>query len=226
MKVLLLSNLYPSLREPTRGMFHYNLFGSLPERCEVRLVAPIPWWSRIRHPNEWITAPQESHTGIDATFPTYWSVPRCPALHAHGMAGSLRSHICHLYGDFPFDIIFAWAYPDAVAAAHLAREIGCPIVINVLGSDINEIARHPRLRKQITRALQQAQRTVAVSAALRERVVDLGIPPEKIVVQHNGVNGEQFTVRDRVEARCKLGLPLDCKLICYVGNFKLEKAAL
>jgi glycosyltransferase involved in cell wall biosynthesis len=137
---------------------------------------------------------------------------------------SLRSHVAALRRDFPFEVILAaWSYPDAYAAARLAEEFGCPLVTKVLGSDINEIARHPALRRQIVYALGRSYRTIAVSQALRAKVIELGIPADRVIAHHNGVNGDQFTLQDRQAVRRKLELPGDRKLICYVGNFKPEK---
>lgn len=224
MKVLLFSNLYPSSLEPTRGTFHLNLFTALGCHCDVRLIAPLPWWSRVRRPGEWFTAPCEKDTGIEAMFPTYWSVPHLPVLHGEGMYLSMRRHVALLRKSFPFDVILgAWSYPDAYAAARLAQDFNCPLVTKVLGSDINEIGRYPALRRQIVWALNRSYRTIAVSGALRERVIELGVPAEKVIMHHNGVNGEQFTLQDRDTVRRKLDLPTDRKLICYVGNFKPEK---
>ncbi|HTE17220.1 MAG TPA: glycosyltransferase, partial [Armatimonadota bacterium] len=156
--------------------------------------------------------------------PTYWSLPRARPAHAWGMYASLRPYLGRLRREFPFDVILAaWAYPDAAAAARLADAAGCPLVSMVLGSDINEFAGHPSLRGQIQRALRRSQRVVAVSGALRERVVDLGIAPERVIVQHNGVDGERFAPRDRHEARYRLDLPRDRRLLCYIGNFVQEK---
>ena len=92
---------------------------------------------------------------------------------------------------FPFDLIIAsWAYPDGVAAARFARDADVPLVTNVLGSDINEQPKNPALRRRIQWGLGRANRVVAVSRAMRSRVVELGIPPERVVVQHNAVDGE------------------------------------
>jgi glycosyltransferase involved in cell wall biosynthesis len=224
MKVLILTNLYPSTREPTRGTFHHNLFTELGQQCELRIVSPLPCWVRLRRPKELFQAPCEDFTGIEASFPTYWSIPRLTFLHGQGMYASLRRHVAKLRRSFPFDVILAaWAYPDAVAAARLAQEFGCPLVTKVLGSDINELARDPALRKQIRWALQSSYRTLAVSGALQERVVELGIPRERVVMHHNGVNGEQFTLQDQREVRDRLGLTQDRPLVCYVGNFTHEK---
>jgi glycosyltransferase involved in cell wall biosynthesis len=129
-----------------------------------------------------------------------------------------------LRGEFPFDVILAaWAYPDAVAGAMLARDFECPLVTMTLGSDINEIARNPRLRPQIQWALSRSYRVVAVSAALRDGVVGLGVPAERVLVQHNGVDGDSFVIQDRQQVRVRLGLEGDRKYVCFVGNLKVEK---
>jgi glycosyltransferase involved in cell wall biosynthesis len=224
MKILILTNLYPSQREPTRGVFNFNRFLPLSRLCETRILAPLPWWSRLSRPREWTQTPRETGTGIEVAFPTYWSLPGLPRLHGVGMYASLRSRVAALRRAFPFDaILAAWAYPDGVAAAHIARDLRCPLVTMVLGSDINEHAQRPGLRKQIRRGLVQAEIVIAVSQALRDRVVEIGISPERVIVQHNGVDGARFTLQDRRSARERLGLPLDRPLLCYVGNFKPEK---
>src|SRR5436309_4987970 len=125
MKTLLFTNLYPYAQAPTRGMYHVSVFGALSRHCEVRLVAPLPWWTRTRRPWEWVTVPRETSTGIDASFPTYWSIPGRHALHGDAMYRSLRGYVANLRREFPFDVILAaWAYPDAVAAARLALDFG------------------------------------------------------------------------------------------------------
>src|SRR5262249_16040995 len=53
--------------------------------------------------------------------------------------------------------------------------------------------------------------------------LEIGIAPDRVIVQHNGVDGSRFLPRDRRAARERLGLPLDRPLVCYVGNLKPEK---
>ncbi len=224
MKALLLSNLFPSSREPTRGVFNRQGFHALSRYCDSRVIAPLPWWTRARRPREWFVPPLEVVEGLRASYPSYWSIPGRPALHARGMYHSLRGQILRLRKEFPFDVILAaWAYPDGVAAAHLARELRVPLVTMVLGSDLNEVPRHPALKKQVHWGLQCARRVITVSAALRERAIDLGISGDRVLVQRNGVDGERFRPRDRREARARLGLPSDRPTLCYVGNFYPEK---
>ncbi|HZT44365.1 MAG TPA: glycosyltransferase family 4 protein [Chthonomonadaceae bacterium] len=219
MNVLLFTTLYPSSRRPARGLFNLQSFRALAQYCEARVVVPVPWWQRLRWPGDLLRIPQEDDTGLPASVPTYWPVPHMPATHVRAMHRGLAAHLRQLRRDFPFDLLFAtFAYPDGVAAAYLARDLQCPLVIGVLGSDVNLLAARPSLRPEIQWGLQQAQRVLAVSSALRERVIELGVAPEKVVVQRNGVDGEQFALRDRREARVRLGLPADRRIVCCVGN--------
>jgi glycosyltransferase involved in cell wall biosynthesis len=130
----------------------------------------------------------------------------------------------HVRREFPFDLIIAsWAYPDGVAAAQFARDARVPLVANVLGSDINEQTKNPALRTMIRWGLMRAERVVAVSRALRDGVIALGVPPERVLVQHNAVDGEAFALRDKAEARAYLGIQHHGPIIVYVGNLKLGK---
>jgi glycosyltransferase involved in cell wall biosynthesis len=224
MKALLLTHIFPTKRAPTRGTFNRNCFAAIANHCDARIVSPQPFWSRLRQPGELLTVPHETQTGVEVRLPTYWSVPRAVELHGAGMYASLRPYLSRLRRDFSFDVILAaWAYPDAVAASYLARDFGCPLVVNILGSDINAMTSHPGLRRQIQEGLHRADRIVTVSGALRERVLELGVAPERVLVQHNGVNGDQFLIRDRKEVRSHLNLSIERPALCYVGRLSPEK---
>ncbi|WP_438008900.1 glycosyltransferase family 4 protein [Sorangium sp. So ce321] len=225
MKVLVFTHHYPSKRLPTMAPYSYHTYRALARRCELRLVAPTPWWTRARGASrELLGGTRESHTGIDALFPTYWSIPGLPRLHARAIHASLRGTMAGLRREFPYDVILAaWAYPDTVAAEAFAREAGVPIVTTVLGSDINEQPRNAVLRAQIAPALQRCARVVSVSGALGERLVELGVPRERVVVQLNAVDGERFSIRDRAAPRQRLGVPADAKVVLYAGYHVPEK---
>ncbi len=207
-----------------RGTYNLNVFREVAQCCETRVISPRPWWTRIRKPSELLAAPQAVIDGLNCSYPSYWSVPKFPTLHANAMIRSLRGPVADLRRDFPFDaILVAWMYPDGVAAARFSEKYGCPFVVKILGSDINYLPTVPGLREQIVWALGRASRVITVSEALRQKVIDLGVGPERVFVQHNGVDGERFAVRSRSEARDELGLDQGKKLICFVGNLVTEK---
>jgi glycosyltransferase involved in cell wall biosynthesis len=140
------------------------------------------------------------------------------------MYACVRRHVRALHRARPFDAVLgAYAYPDLVAASRLADDLALPLVGFVLGSDINELAQRRGLQPQIKEALRRCSSVIAVSKGLRDRVVELGIPPERVIVQYNGVEGDVFALRDRAEARTALGLPPGQALVCFVGNLVPEK---
>lgn len=223
-KVLVLTSHHPSRRRPLQAVYGYYTYQALARRCELRFLAPFPWWSRLDEPLALLRAPRERWGDLEIEYPAWWSVPGATPLHAVGMAASLAWRVAAIRREFPFEaILTAWAYPDAAAAAALAALARVPLVATVLGSDINELPRRPALGFQIRRALGRARRVVAVSEALAGVVATLGVPRERIVVQHNGVDGAVFAPGDRREARAALGLPVDRRLVGYVGRLSAEK---
>lgn len=225
MRVLVFTQHYPSRREPSIAPWSQHTYKALARHCDVRLISPQPWWTRAREaPLELLRAPRETHTGIDAMFPSYWSVPGVPRLHATAMYQTLRPLLARVRREFPWDVILAaWAYPDTVAAASFADEAGTPLVTTVLGSDMNEVARWPAVSRQIARGLRRCQRVVSVSGALGDRVVEAGVPRERVVVLHNAVDGARFAIQDRKAAREKVGAPEGVKLVVYAGYHLPEK---
>jgi glycosyltransferase involved in cell wall biosynthesis len=73
------------------------------------------------------------------------------------------------------------------------------------------------IRPMIRRALTRATGVIAVSGALKERIVELGIEPEKVAVIRNGVDRSIFYPKDRAESRRKLGLSPGSRIIIAVG---------
>src|SRR5207253_1297394 len=60
---------------------------------------------------------------------------------------------------------------------------------------------------------------LSVTDALKQRLVEIGVPASKILVQRNGVNSERFTIRSQQEARRELGLDERGLHLLYVGTF-------
>ena len=226
MKVLVFTNIYPSEVEPTLGTYNKSTFEALAAHAEVRVIAPIRAWARWKRPDLIVNPLREHKGGVESVFPPYWSIPSAWSLHAGAMYLSMRGWVRELRREFRFDIIVAaWAYPDAVAAALLAREAGVPLVTAVLGSDVNEFPERFGLRPQIRWGFQRAQRILAVSRSIADRAIELGAPRGRVLVQHNGVDGARFQIRDRKEARKSAGIEHDRPVIGYVGNIRLVKGS-
>jgi glycosyltransferase involved in cell wall biosynthesis len=223
-RVLVLTSHHPSRREPARAVYGYYTYRALSRYCDIRFLSPVAWWTRARFPRDLVTPPRERWDDIEIEYPPYWSIPGAASLHGLALAASLTRRVAALHRASPFEaVLTAWAYPDGFAAAAVAALIGVPLVATVLGSDVNELPKVPALRWQIRAGLLRAARVVSVSEALGDEVARLGVPRERIVVAHNGVDGEVFALRDRGEARAALGIPPGRRLVGYVGNLAPEK---
>lgn len=215
MKILLISNLYPNSKEPARGIYNKQQVVELTRLCEVRVVAPLPWHQIKGVPSS------EVIDGIQIYHPRYFMTPKIGrSLYGFFFYFSLLSYVKKLHKEFGFDVILAtWAYPDGFGSYLIAKALKKPIVIKVHGTDINEYSKYFLRRKLISHALKNSNAVIAVTGALKKKLSLIGVPEEKITVIPNGVNTDLFKPIDQAECRKKLDLPLDKKIILYVGNF-------
>jgi teichuronic acid biosynthesis glycosyltransferase TuaC len=215
LRVLTLSTLFPNGAQPTLGLFVERQtlgFAALAD-VEVELVSPIglPPWPLPRHPHYAARAKlplEEDWKGLTVHRPRFPALPRIgDARAAKTMAKSLLPFLKRLRARFPFDVIDAeFFWPDGPAAMHLARELGLPFSVKARGADIHYWGRRPGIGEQIVAAGRAAGGLLAVSAALRDVMIGLGMPEEKIRVHYTGVDLDRFVPVDRRSAKAKLGV--------------------
>ncbi|HKA89866.1 MAG TPA: glycosyltransferase family 4 protein [Haliangiales bacterium] len=233
MRVLIVTRLYPNARDPSFSPFNRQQFAALARRCDVSVVASIPWFPGARLFARWSAAgrlvgvPREERIdGLPVVHPRYLYVPR-----VHGAAGalyaaSLAREVLRRRGRHDV-VLGSWAFPDGVGAVALARLLGVPAVIKVHGSDMNVLARTPAIARNLRWALPRARRVVAVSRPLGDVVASFGVPRDRIDVVPNGVDAELFRPRDRAAARAELGHAGDARRwLLYVGRLREDKGVL
>ena len=234
MRVLVVTKLFPNAAEPLSAPFNRQQLGALGRRCEVEVLATIPWFpgSRVAARLAGQAPPprfrRADHIeGLAVEHPRTLYFPRyghalSAGLYALSVLPALLRHRRR------FDVLLgSWAYPDGVATVALGRALGLPVVVKVHGSDLNLLARRPALRWQLARALPRAARVVAVSRALAEAVESLGVERSRIDVVRNGVDAQLFRVRERAGARAALGRGGDTRRwILYVGRLQVDKGVL
>ena len=221
MKILALTNLFPTAWDPLRASFNLQQFDRLGRHHDLDVMVAVDFRERRRGPRG--EAPVLAHAKA-ADF-TFWYPPRIGrSLHGLAWYASLvAQHGARLRRE-RYDLLLAsWGYPDAVGVARLARRLDVPYVVKVHGSDINVQATHRLRRPQIARALQGARAVVAVSDALAGKVRALGVDDAHVHLLYNGVDSERFRPGDRADARQALGLSSDRRIVLYVGNLKAAK---
>ncbi len=225
MRVLVYSNLFPSSREPTRGVYNLYRISALAKHCDVRVVCPVAAQNRLRAFRELILGNSERHGSLEVDYPTFVPIVRLsPRLNTLLMHGMTRSVVGRVHAQFPFDVILAsWGYPDAVAALRMSREYRCPQVTQLLGSDLNILTKVPAISRILSQTLADSAGVLTMSNGMAELVEQLGVSRSRITVQHNGVDQESFRLRDKREIRSRLNLPPDTQIIAYVGNLAAVK---
>ena len=221
MRVLVLSSTFPSSSQPTRGVFVRERIRRLSKRCEVVVVAPVPWFPL----NRWIRRERatvsavEHQEGLTVYHPRFFSVPR----YAKFLDGafyylSLLAFTRRLRRTFPFEVIDAhFAFPDGLAATLLAKTFSCPVVVTLRGT-IVRLSGYRLHRPQLRWVLRRADRVTAVSESLAGVAVGLGLPRERVRVIPNGVDTRTFMPMDRVQARRLAGLPDNRKILLTVAG--------
>lgn len=216
MRVLLFSTLFPNAAMPAHGIFVANRIEAFRKEhdAEVKVIAPVPWFP-FRHGvfgayGDWAGAPEKEMRGdIEVFHPRYLIPPKAAMRFAPAaLTRCLRRAAGKLIDDgWDFDLIDAhYLYPDGVAAAWVARELDKPLVITARGTDVNLIPAFAGPRRAIVDAARRADAVVTVAAALKEALVGIGAPGEKITVLRNGVDLDRFHETDREMARRALGL--------------------
>jgi glycosyltransferase involved in cell wall biosynthesis len=234
MRVLVMTKIFPNAAEPLSAPFNRQQIAALGRRCDVEVLAPIPWFPGAGLFSRWSGAgrltgvpPAESIDGLDVTH------PRTPYLPRFGHVLSAALYGAALYPAVRrrrgrFDVLLGtWAYPDGVAAVALGRAMGVPTVVKLHGSDMDVLSKRPSLRRQLAWALPRAARVVAVSRALGQQAAALGVAADRIDIVTNGVDSTLFHPRDRVAARAELGRAGDARRwILYVGRVEADKGML
>ncbi|HEX6252374.1 MAG TPA: glycosyltransferase family 4 protein [Gemmatimonadaceae bacterium] len=128
-----------------------------------------------------------------------------------------------------YDVVHAQQMSGAAIVGLLARRVtGAPLLIRVTSSgesgEVSEVGRLPlaRIRRRLLRT---ADRWVALTRAMKEELVEFGVPPQRIAVIPNGSElpeGPSHDAAVRSAARDRLGLPQG-RIVLYAGRLSSEK---
>jgi len=222
MKVLFLSNLYPNSQEPTRATFNKQKIKHLKGLCEVVIVAPVLWFPlKSIFDKKLKKIPlKEKINGVEVYHPRVFYFPKFFRF-AYGMLFylSIRSFVKGLNEKYDFDAIYSsWVYPDGFAGMRLAKLMRKPFVVEALGSDVNMYCKTLSCRKIIKKVFLSAAKVITVSRDLKDKIADLGVPKEKISVIYSGIDHDLFYPADKSESRNRLKIPMDDKIVLFVGN--------
>lgn len=224
MRLLLFTNVFPNPYQPTKGVFNLRLVQALAAEHELRVISPVSWldeWRARRRIGSRLSPERSERVeGFAIDYPRYYYPPKIGrSQYGWFLWRSVRDRILEALRTFrPEAVVGYWAHPDGEVAVRAARLAGVPAVVMVGGSDVLLLTRDPSRQRRIASVLRDADAVVTVSHDLKATLAKLGIPPEKVHVVYRGVSVERFHPGDRHEARRRLGLPADGRLLLWVGR--------
>lgn len=210
MRILSISTLFPNPVKPSFGVFVGNQMRAVLARGDVDLtmISPIgmpPWPLSTRPPYARLRSiPEVSEAvGMKVHYPRFTLLPKIGGDTNPGrIASAVLPLVRKLHAEKPFDLVDAqFFFPDGPAAAIVARELGLPLTIKSRGADIHFWGQRPRALSQMRKAADQAAGLLAVSQALRDDMIALGMPADRIGVHYTGLDRDKFHPIERGAAR-------------------------
>ncbi|WP_433936802.1 glycosyltransferase family 4 protein [Sorangium cellulosum] len=233
LRVLWVTRIFPNRVEPLSCAFQRQQLAALSRRCAVEVLAAIPYHPGVSllgertRPGRLTAVPaRDEIDGVPVVHPRAPYLPGAGRMLAPVNAplylAGLLPHVPRLRGRFDV-VLGAWLYPDACAAALLARMLGLPYAVKAHGTDVNVVARWRSVRPLVGGALRSAAYSIGVSRPMVDALVALGAPEERAVLVRNGVDRALFRPSDRRAARRELGLPERGRVVTFVGHVSREK---
>jgi len=213
--ILTISTLFPNASKPNFGIFVERQTSGLSRRddFEVTVINPlgIPPWplSNIKQYQDLKELPfHENWRGLNIYRPHFMLIPKYGGpYNPKFIASAILPLVRKLHEEKPFDAIDAeFFYPDGPAAMRIAEELNLPFSIKSRGADIHFWTSVKGCKKQILQAANKAAGLLAVSAALKNDMINLGMDEEKITVHYTGMDHKRFHPRDRIIEKKKLNI--------------------
>jgi len=223
LRIAVVTRYFPSSAEPWQGRSLYQTLRVLAREAEVRVFYPNASYLSLLKPRS------RSYSRLDATYTTsdvkvsYYNYFALPVVtRPFNGWSSARALLPAIRGFAPDLIVSCFLYPEGYAALRIGRALAVPVVAMSIGSDINRIG-DPISAMHTRAVLRGTDFLVTVSGDLRNKAVAMGAAQEKTRAVVNGCDLSVFHVRDRLEARRKLGIGTAAEAVVYVGRMDVKK---
>lgn len=226
MKILVVSNNYPSLKNPARGVFVYNL---IQQFCKLgHEVSVISSENILTSKRKKVATYGEENCTVYrpkvvsasnlqiGPFNTY-KITELSQI--KGIKGIVEKH------NLKFDFVYAHFMMNGISAVNALKKYNKPFFVAIGESDLIALTKmYPR--DYFKESIDHISGFIAVSNKLTDQLMGFGIPKKRIFMKPNAVDLTKFYKRDKVEMRKKYKLPMDIKLVAFVGRFMEHKGPL
>jgi glycosyltransferase involved in cell wall biosynthesis len=223
LKVAVVTRYFPSSAEPWQGRSAYQTLRLLADKADVQVFYPNARYPSLLKPRSRIYQKLDTSWSPPDVKTAYFNFPSLPLI-SRPLNGWLAARVLlpHVRSFAP-DIVFScFLYPEGLAALKIGKALSVPTVAMSIGSDINRIG--DPVSAMLTRVvLRESDFLVTVSGDLRIKAVAMGASPQNSRAIINGCDLSVFHVRDRLEARKRLGIDPAVEAVVYVGRMDVKK---
>ncbi len=225
LRVLSIATLFPDETRPNFGIFVERSLAAAARQAGIALtvVAPLglPPWPLSLHPRYRALTrlpAVESRNGLTIHRPRFTLIPGLAARNAKAVAAAVLPIARKAMAQGGLDLIDAqFFWPDGVAAQRIAGALGLPFSAKARGGDISLWARRADTAPLVLGAARKAAGMLAVADSLADDMASLGMPRDRMVTHHTGIDPALFHPTDRAAARAGWGWPGDGPIILSVG---------
>jgi teichuronic acid biosynthesis glycosyltransferase TuaC len=224
LRVLVLARSYPNDVFPTLGLWTEQPTVRLAERCEMRVVSPVPWCpplpplSRLEQYARFRRVPaHDRRSGVEIAHPRFVVGPGrlLYPLEARAYAAGIERTVARIHASFPFDLVHAhFIYPEGVVAARVARRYDVPFVVTEHAPWTRWLD-EPGIARQAVPAARAAAMIMPVSTSVLRTIRAYAGESARATVVPVGVDEDLFTLGDESARRAHQ--------ILYVGLINFNK---
>ncbi len=227
MKILVVTSVFPNSKQPALGVFVRERMFKVAQHCELKVVAPVPWFPFIRFIKKDyrpLVPYLEIQDGIEVYHPKFFNIPgHFKFLDGFFFFISSCWTLRKIQRNFDFELIDShFVYPDGLGAVLLGKFFCRPVTITVRGT-IRKFLPQRLISSQIRFALARAARVFTVCDDLRQAALDAGAVDGRTEVVANGIDAEKFRPLNKQEVRRELGIAVGHKVIISVGGLVERK---
>lgn len=227
MKILVLAHGFPNACDPISGIFVLEQIKALGKQgVECVVVSPSPWapplFRSLPRVGKFLSIPRRTMLdGFRVEHPRVMMPPNGWLFSLYGLLFYLRCRqmVGRYVAEEKIDLIHAHTVmPDGFAAVLLGRQFRIPVVCTAHGSEVRISPQQSRATRWATKwALRRLSHLIAVSEDLKGYIFKL-IGDRQVEVVKNGADRDQFKSIPKMEARERLGISSDKKVVLFIGN--------
>lgn len=232
-KILVLTHSFPTKHNPIAGIFILNQLEQLKKFCDIKVIYPYPYVPRIRIFNPYRRFSEvpfkETVSGIEVCHPKYFMIPRAllrtKLLHFYLAVESFFSYLSskrlavRIVKDWNPNIIHMHgSFSEGQLSVMLKKKYHKPLLITVYGEDITRYTKQFPSSNLIKFSLNNADAIICQSNFLKEEIERAGIHGKRFHIIPMGFHIGNFRPRDKAKSRKMLDLPIEKKIILFVGH--------